>query len=358
MATIVGCFAILVASTVPAAPVPEGNWEHGGWELVWAENFDSNPRLVGWDCRSFGSSTYIGVVRCGEGMNDNKCLLADGSHRSSGGAGYQIQSPSFEAMALDVTKPYMIAFSYSPAMGSWTFPLVSSFVSLAVKDCDNGCAKLGWVDEEYLCIRPLAFRPVAELPLHVPGHPMPPSSGWYDIEIVVMPSARLDQASFVIYVDSQLKAMGTRGLCAGYCGIAMVDLPGVPWDPASEEMPAVIQCCNSARWDNFAVYQLANEPEPPRDKPRGIDIHCDPNPFNPATRIQIELPKPGFTRLDIFDIAGRQVRTLCSEMREAGRHTLIWSGVDDSGASIASGAYLARVSSGGESATFRLTLVR
>jgi hypothetical protein len=344
MATAVGCLVILLVSTVPALaapPVAQGNWEK-----VWSYDFE-NPHLRGWEAKSFSNTDYW-KIRPGIGRDDSKGLWTC-SARAACGAGYSIQSPSFQDMGVDVTKPYVIQLDYSPIHGSWTYALVSSFVSLVVKDCENGCAKLGWVDENHM-----NFTPVANLAMDTF---YPEDSPFYLIEVVVMPSAGLDQASFVIYVDGQFKAMGTRGINVEYRGVGMVDLPGVPWDPATQDMPQV-QCCGGGRWDNVAVFQLADEPQPPARGERGIEVRCDPNPFNPATRIQFELPKANFVRLDIFDVAGRRVRTLCNEMRDAGTHTLVWRGVDESGASVASGAYLARIAAGGETATFRLTLVR
>lgn len=64
-----------------------------------------------------------------------------------------------------------------------------------------------------------------------------------------------------------------------------------------------------------------------------------PNPFNPSTAIQFELPRQMHARLVIYDVRGRQVRTLYNDVAAAGRTTVDWDGMDDRGQSVASGVY-------------------
>lgn len=68
-----------------------------------------------------------------------------------------------------------------------------------------------------------------------------------------------------------------------------------------------------------------------------------PNPFNPITSIAFEIPRPGNTRLDIFDARGAHVRTLASGQRGAGRSELTWDGTDARGNAMASGIYFYRL---------------
>ncbi len=46
-----------------------------------------------------------------------------------------------------------------------------------------------------------------------------------------------------------------------------------------------------------------------------------PNPFNPSTKISFAIPKSGFVSLKIYDILGREVQTLVSEVKPAGEYT-------------------------------------
>jgi hypothetical protein len=46
-----------------------------------------------------------------------------------------------------------------------------------------------------------------------------------------------------------------------------------------------------------------------------------PNPFNPITNIEFQIPHRGFVTLAVYDILGRQVRTLVNEYKNAGIHS-------------------------------------
>lgn len=83
-----------------------------------------------------------------------------------------------------------------------------------------------------------------------------------------------------------------------------------------------------------------------------------PNPFNPKTTIRFSLPEAGLTRVTIFDVAGRLVKTLLSEELPAQRHEVTWEGRDDSGRSVSAGVYFYRVASGDHQAVGRMALVK
>ena len=83
-----------------------------------------------------------------------------------------------------------------------------------------------------------------------------------------------------------------------------------------------------------------------------------PNPFNPATTISFSLPARGFANLSIFDLAGRRVRTLVASETEAGQHSAVWRGRDDSGRRVASGVYYYRLTANDFVATKKMMLVK
>ncbi len=83
-----------------------------------------------------------------------------------------------------------------------------------------------------------------------------------------------------------------------------------------------------------------------------------PNPFNPATTISYYLAEPGFVRLEVFDVAGRLVKSLVAESVMAGDHQVRWNGEDEAGRSVASGTYFARMQSGGFRSVQSMALVR
>lgn len=71
-----------------------------------------------------------------------------------------------------------------------------------------------------------------------------------------------------------------------------------------------------------------------------------PNPFNPVTTINFQVPKSGRVTIKIFDMLGRQVRMLVEEDYEPGFHAVEWDGKDDSGRQVATGTYLYMMKAG------------
>jgi len=78
-----------------------------------------------------------------------------------------------------------------------------------------------------------------------------------------------------------------------------------------------------------------------------------PNPFNPVTKINFALPKQGLVNLKIYDILGREVKTLVNEFKSPGEYS-----VDFNGSDLASGIYFYRLESNGFSDIKRMMLIK
>lgn len=65
-----------------------------------------------------------------------------------------------------------------------------------------------------------------------------------------------------------------------------------------------------------------------------------PNPFNPTTTIQYELPKRSDVQITIYDILGRKVKTLVTQTQNAGFKSVIWNAANDQGRPVGAGVYL------------------
>ncbi len=83
-----------------------------------------------------------------------------------------------------------------------------------------------------------------------------------------------------------------------------------------------------------------------------------PNPFNPMTRISFSLSHDGPVRVQVFDTAGRLVRTLIDGVMTRGAHQVQWNGTDAGGRAVPSGIYFSRIQDQGQTLTRRMTLVR
>lgn len=71
-----------------------------------------------------------------------------------------------------------------------------------------------------------------------------------------------------------------------------------------------------------------------------------PNPFNPVTTIRYEIGEAARVTLRIYNALGQQVRTLVDGVRQTGRHSIQWDGMNDAGHTVASGIYIYRLEAG------------
>ena len=78
-----------------------------------------------------------------------------------------------------------------------------------------------------------------------------------------------------------------------------------------------------------------------------------PNPFNPATNIRYSIPFTTKVTLKVFDILGREVRTLVNTTQAPGRYTVILNAQD-----LATGVYFYRINAGNFSGTKKLLFVK
>lgn len=83
-----------------------------------------------------------------------------------------------------------------------------------------------------------------------------------------------------------------------------------------------------------------------------------PNPFNPSTMIQYELPEQADVSLVIYDIAGREVTSLVSTSQPVGSYNVTWDGSDRDGHPVAGGMYFARLEAGEYSSVVKMVYLR
>jgi len=87
------------------------------------------------------------------------------------------------------------------------------------------------------------------------------------------------------------------------------------------------------------------------------DAH--PNPFNPLTRIAYSVKEAGPVTVNVYNVAGKQVRTLLDEELEAGASgELVWNGLDDHGTRCASGVYFYRIEAPGFTASRKMVILK
>ncbi|MDG5766801.1 T9SS type A sorting domain-containing protein [Balneolales bacterium ANBcel1] len=111
--------------------------------------------------------------------------------------------------------------------------------------------------------------------------------------------------------------------------------------------------------DHMYGKQIAEGVERARKKlaeetPDKLTLHRNyPNPYNPVTTIQFELPEQVDVRLTVYDILGRRVAVLVSDKMTAGTHT-----VQFDASNLASGVYIYRMTTPEFSKTRRMTVIK
>lgn len=78
-----------------------------------------------------------------------------------------------------------------------------------------------------------------------------------------------------------------------------------------------------------------------------------PNPFNPTTSIMYSIPKDGFVSLKIYDITGREIKTLVNEIKKAGYYSITLNASE-----LSTGIYFYRVQTGNFFQTKRMVLIK
>jgi len=73
-----------------------------------------------------------------------------------------------------------------------------------------------------------------------------------------------------------------------------------------------------------------------------ISLSNYPNPFNPITNIKFSLKADSEVSLNIYNTRGQRVKTLIEDDIQAGYHSVVWNGTDESGKNVSSGVYFSR----------------
>ena len=78
-----------------------------------------------------------------------------------------------------------------------------------------------------------------------------------------------------------------------------------------------------------------------------------PNPFNPVTRINYQLPKSSFVNLSVYNVLGQLIEVLVNENQNAGSHSVIWDAID-----VNAGLYFYHISAGEYSAVRKCLIIK
>ncbi len=112
--------------------------------------------------------------------------------------------------------------------------------------------------------------------------------------------------------------------------------------------------------DVLNYFQFSTAPWNPTGVPEAEKFFASnhPNPFNPSTKIEFNLPKAGHLSLKIYNVRGELIRTLIDESRGAGADHIMWNGTNDQGSSVSSGVYFYEARTAGEVKVNKMALVK
>ncbi len=83
-----------------------------------------------------------------------------------------------------------------------------------------------------------------------------------------------------------------------------------------------------------------------------------PNPFNPQTTIRFSVRESAPVSIEIYNVKGQLVKTLLSEVKSAGEHSVIWKGTDNNNRPVSSGVYFYKMNAGKYSSTKKMIMMK
>ncbi len=137
----------------------------------------------------------------------------------------------------------------------------------------------------------------------------------------------LPQRAFSIFLNKVKFINNNHGFAIGETGDILTTTTG--------GVTSVKEESNITVSDNFILYQNY------------------PNPFNPTTTINYQIPKYGMVTIKIYDILGREIKTLVNEYKPAGRYNITFNA-----SNLASGVYFYRLQAGEFTETKKLLLLK
>lgn len=174
-----------------------------------------------------------------------------------------------------------------------------------------------------------------------------------------------------------LSVTATESVPAASCdGNCLVTRDFTPVEPGSEEykyyaagvgMMLEVNPEDGVRLE-LTDYHPGSSPNPRRAIPssaRGAGMLSEVRVLSGAapagsgslSEIRFDLGRDADVNVDVYDSAGRRIRSVFTGRREAGSHAFQWPGTDEDGKRVASGIYFVRVRAGAESSTGRIVIL-
>ena len=157
--------------------------------------------------------------------------------------------------------------------------------------------------------------------------------------------------------DHHFKPVPIGGLGQGYQGdnIDIAAVGNTLWPVWMDNSTGIYQIWTSP------IDLVALGTETPDDAPLPTDFELYqnyPNPFNPVTNIEFRIADFELVKLVIYDLLGREVKTLVHRKLAPGSYSVKWDGRDETGKPVASGVYIYRLRAGRNSLAKKALLLK
>ena len=83
-----------------------------------------------------------------------------------------------------------------------------------------------------------------------------------------------------------------------------------------------------------------------------------PNPFNPTTQIRYGLKENTYVSINIYNLMGKNVKSLMNRNQDAGYQTIHWNATDASGQPVPAGMYIYSITAGDFRQTKKMILLK
>lgn len=172
--------------------------------------------------------------------------------------------------------------------------------------------------------------------------------GWNVIPMPPATPVTFNGENFFVILQEAANA-SSIGVDEGNTGSSYVRIGATPWQPFPNGN-LLIRSIVDSQW-----LDIDNEDLPAIET---LAVKNYPNPFNPETTIEFNLPQAGNVNLSIYNMRGQLVSTLVNDTLKEGAHSYVWNGRDSNGNNIASGIYFYRLETNKQAITRRMVLLK
>jgi hypothetical protein len=112
-------------------------------------------------------------------------------------------------------------------------------------------------------------------------------------------------------------------------------------------------------WQPEGATGVREQAYSPNQRPLVTTLYSPfPTPAVRSVTIRYSLAREGLATLQVHDLTGRVIRTLCATSMKRGAYSITWNGTDDRGRGLANGVYFVRMVAGDYRATEKVVLQR